>query len=246
MNCQILATDIFDFAELLISNNIIQDAKSLYDASAKLQCSQNNSEWNYECGSLKFSVEGSIAGSIPQKVDLIDIIFNITLAGIFQKDLHQVNNPLQNLNFDIELEGYRDSPDKIEIFYAAWHIDKNIKSPNYTYIHPEYHLTCGGNKLEEKGVDNFGAALILPSPRIAYPPMDVILGIDFILQNYFPSEKVYRLLNDSKYKEIVVNSQQRLWKPYYSSLSSAWNKLPDTTFEKGFGYYDLNPHIHRP
>jgi len=121
MNCQILATDIFDFAELLISNNIIQDAKSLYDASAKLQCSQNNSEWNYECGSLKFSIDGCIAGSIPQKVNLIDIVFNVSLAGIFQNDLNKVCNPLMDLSFDIELEGYRDLPEKIDVFYASWH-----------------------------------------------------------------------------------------------------------------------------
>ncbi|HUH73108.1 MAG TPA: hypothetical protein VLZ75_01750 [Chitinophagales bacterium] len=245
MNCQILAIDIFDFAVLLTSNNIIQDAKSLFDASAKLQCSQNISEWNYECGSLKFSIEGCVAGSIPQKVNLIDIVFNISLAGIFQNDLNNVCNPLRDLSFDIELEGYRDLPDKIDVFYASWHLDKNIKSPNYTYIHPEYHLTFGGNKLEQKGVDSFGSALILPTPRIAYPPMDVILGIDFILQNYFPSEKVYKLIEDSRYKEIVFNSQQRLWKPYYLVLSSVWNSLPDTTFEQGFEPFNLNPHIHK-
>ena len=245
MNCQILATDIFDFAELLISNNIIQDAKSLYDASAKLQCSQNNSEWNYECGSLKFSIDGCIAGSIPQKVNLIDIVFNVSLAGIFQNDLNKVCNPLMDLSFDIELEGYRDLPEKIDVFYASWHLDKNIKSSNYTYIHPEYHLTCGGNKLEEKGVDNFGNSLILPSPRISYPPMDVILGIDFILQNYFPYRQISKLLDDSRYKEIISNTQLWLWRPYYLALSSAWNHNPDKIYDPEFEHFILNPHIQK-
>lgn len=243
MNCKTLSIDIFDFAELLISNNIIQDAKSLYDASSKLQCSQDDAKWNYECGSLKFSVNGCIAGSIPQKVNFIDIVFNVSLNGIFQNDLNRVSNPLMDLSFDIELEGFRDLDDEIEIFYASWHLDKNIKSTNYTYVHPEYHLTCGGNKLESKGVDNFGSSLILPSPRISYPPMDVILGIDFILQNYFTYSKISKLLNDSRYKEIVSNMQLWLWKPYYLSLSSAWDQYPEKEYDQGFGYFVINPHI---
>lgn len=245
MNCQIIATDIFDFAELLVSHNIIQDAKSLYDASAKLQTSRNIVEWKYECGNLKFSIEGAIAGTIPQKVNLIDIAFSVSLIGIFQNEIDRFSNPLISLSFDIELEGFREFDDRIEKFYASWHLDKNIKSPQYSYIHPEYHLTFGGNQLEEKGVDDFGVSLILPTPRISYPPMDVILGVDFILRNYFPLNQINNLLYDSRYKEIVSNAQLRLWKPYYLSLSSAWHSLPNTTYEKGFEHFDLNPHIYK-
>lgn len=245
MNCKILATDIFDFAELLVAHEIVQDAKSLYDASAKLLCSQSTSTWKYECDSIKFSMEGSIAGSIPQKVRLIEITFNISLDGLFQIDAKRLCNPLLHLAFDIELEGFRELDDSIDSFYASWHLDKNIKSSHYSYIHPEYHLTFGGNKLEDKGVDNFGSSLILPSPRIPYPPMDVILGIDFILQNYFPFDHISNLLNDSKYKEIVSNAQLRLWKPYYLSMASAWEIYPGTTCEQGFEHFYLNPHIHK-
>jgi hypothetical protein len=242
MNCQIIASDIFDFAQLLVSHNIIQDPKSLYDASAKLQNSQNNSEWAYECANLKFSIEGSVAGTIPQQIGLVEIIFNISAVGIFPND-DICENPLSKLNFDIELEGLRELEDKIDNYFASWHLDKHIKSSQCYYIHPEYHLTFGGNKLEEKGVDNFGSTLILPSPRIAYPPMDVILGIDFILQNNFPFDIISKLLDDSRYKEIIFHSQERLWKPYYLSLSSAWGSSSNTTFEQGFEPFNLNPHI---
>lgn len=244
MNCQIIASDIFDFAELLVSHNIIQDAKSLYDASAKLQNSQNTTEWRYECDNLKFSVEGTVAGTIPQQISFVEIFFNISTVGVFSND-DVCRNPLSELNFDIELEGFRELENKIDNYFASWHLDKHIKSPQCQYIHPEYHLTFGGNKLEEKGVDNFGSTLILPSPRISYPPMDVILGIDFILQNYFPLGEISKLLDDSKYKQIVSNSQERLWKPYYLSLSTKWNTIQNTTFTQGFEYFDLNPHINK-
>lgn len=244
MNCKILASDIFDFAELLVSHDIVQDAKSLYDAAAKLQCSQNVSEWMYECSNIKFSVEGAFAGTIPHKVGLVDIIFNITLKGTFQTTENKYLNPLAQLSFDIELEGLRDFDDKIDTFYACWHLDKHIPGTGTpTYVHPEYHLTFGGNRLEEKGVDNFGSTLILPAPRIAYPPMDAILGIDFILQNYYPLSTIANLINDSKYKEIIGNAQDRLWKPYYLSLSAAWDISTSSSFEQGFEHFNLNPHL---
>lgn len=247
MNCQIIASDIFDFAQLLETHSVIQDAKSLYDVSSKLQNSQNADQWTYECGNLKFSVGGAVAGSIPQSLSLTEIIFNISVTGIFTNVVDNIYfNPLVKLNFDIELEGFRELEGKIDNYFASWHLDKHINGGNISsYIHPEYHLTFGGNKLEEKGVDNFGSTLILPSPRISHPPMDVILGIDFILQNYFPLEEISKLLDDSKYKQIVSNSQERLWKPYYLSLSTKWNTIQNTTFTQGFEYFDLNPHINK-
>lgn len=242
MNCQIIASEIFDFAELLVTHNVIHDAKSLYDASAKLQNAQNANEWIYECGNLKFSIEGSTAGTIPQKISFVEIFFSISANGIFSND-DTCRNPLSKLNFDIELEGFCELEDKIDNYFASWHLDKHIKSSQCYYIHPEYHLTFGGNKLEEKGVFNFGSTLILPAPRVAYPPMDVILGIDFILQNFFPLESISKLLDESMYKKIIFSSQQRLWKPYYLSLSSAWHSFANITFEQGFEHFNLNPHI---
>lgn len=244
MTNQAIASDIFDFAELLVSHNVIQDAKSLYDVAGKLQQSKNKSNWGYECGNLKFSVTGRIASAIPQQIELVEIIFSISIAGTFSNEYNPCRNPLVNLNFDIEIEGF---DDQVNNYYSAWHLDKHLDNANNNqtkYVHPEYHLTFGGNKLEEKG-PIFGSALILPSPRIVSPPMDAILGIDFIVQNYFPLSEISNLINDSRYKEILSNSQRRLWKPYYLSLSAAWNDIADMSFDTGFEHFNLNPHIHK-
>lgn len=243
MSNQVIASDINDFAQLLETHKVIQDARSLYEASSKLQNSQNANQWTYECGNLKFSVRGAVSGSIPQSLSLTEIIFNISVTGVFQNIANTFINPLVQLSFDIELEGFRELEDKIEEYFASWHLDKHISGNNRpTYVHPEYHLTFGGNRLEEKG-NIFGSTLILPSPRIVYPPMDVILGIDFILQNYFPFNVISNLLNDSRYKQIISNSQERLWMPYYFSFSTKWNTIPNKAFAKGFEFFDLNPHI---
>jgi hypothetical protein len=240
-NNEAIALDLSDFAQLLESNGLIQDSKSLYDASEKLRTSKDKSIWQYECNNLKFSVSGSVAGTIPQYIELVDIVFNIFIQGSYT-DEKLCKNPLTKLSFDIELEGWDAKPN---LFYGSWHLDKHIHvagNGQSTYIHPEYHLTFGGNRLEAKG-DIFGSSLILPSPRISYPPMDAILGIDFILQNYFPLNLISKILDESKYKQIVRNSQNRLWKNYYLSISNAWDNSVKVSFEKGFDFFNLNPHI---
>lgn len=71
---------------------------------------------------------------------------------------------------------------------------------------------------------NLGDVLLLPAPRISYPPMDIVLGIDFILSN-FVEKKVYNELRcDPQYKSAVKNAQARLWKPYILSLAHFWCK----------------------
>lgn len=69
--------------------------------------------------------------------------------GTFSND-EICKNPLSKLNFDIELEGFREFEGKMNNYFASWHLDKHIKSTKSSYIHPEYHLTFGGNKLEGK------------------------------------------------------------------------------------------------
>lgn len=236
-----ISADLFDLAMLLDAHSLISDAKSLYEASEKVRNSASDSLWEYECNNLKFSVEGTVAGTIPKNIELLEVIFNINIKGIYFDD-KKYSNPLSKLTFDLELEGYDPKP---SLFYASWHLDKHIRKAGdnlSAYSHPEYHLTFGGNKMEEKG-NVFGDCLILPSPRILHPPMDAILGIDFILQNYFPLESRKDLMADSRYKEIICNSQNRLWKPYFTSISSAWNGFPAITFEADIDYKILNPFL---
>jgi len=236
-----IASDLVEFAELLNSYKLISDSKSLYDASEKVRTGSNKDTWEYECNNIKFSIEGSVAGAIPSNIELLEVIFNIKIEGTYF-DGKVLSNPLTKLEFDLELEGYDAKP---AIFYASWHLDKHIHKTGdnaSTYCHPEYHLTFGGHKMEEKG-DIFGDSLILPSPRIFHPPMDAILGIDFILHNYFPLLERKNLMTDSKYKEIISNSQHRLWKPYYTSIASAWNDFPEINFDRNFSYKKLNPFL---
>ena len=80
----------------------------------------------------------------------------------------------------------------------------------------------------------------MPSPRFAYPPMDAILGVDFILRNYINKDKTKNILNTPEYRLMVTKSQERLWKPYFISISSKWitDKL---NINDNFNYDKLVP-----
>lgn len=52
--------------------------------------------------------------------------------------------------------------------------------------------------------------------------MDVILGIDFILRNFYVNNLIEGILDDPRYKRAVKRSQVRLWKPYMLSVAHHW------------------------
>lgn len=67
---------------------------------------------------------------------------------------------------------------------------------NQEYIHPHFHLTWGGDTMKGLGL---GDVLLLPTPRISYPPLDIILGIDFVLSNFVKADIYKKIQCDSQY-----------------------------------------------
>lgn len=235
-----VAYDLNSLADTLVKYSTVKDAKPLYDAASKLYALRSDEQYQYECNNLVFSYDGQISGTIPLGVKYLEIILNIEFGGIVVKD-NKFGSPVSNLQFDLELHGMDDNTDQ---YYCAWHLDKHIKQvddgPN-KYVHPDYHLTFGGNKMEGKG-NIFGQCLIVPMPRLAHPPMDAILGIDFIIHNFLPIEQKSSLLLDPAYIQVVRNSHIRLWKPYYCAISSAWLKHDDMEFLSDFNHEVLLPY----
>ena len=66
------------------------------------------------------------------------------------------------------------------LFKSSWHLDYDNNNVQ-DFIHPHFHITWGGNKMKDL---NLGEVLLLPTPRFSYPPMDIVLGVDFILSNF--------------------------------------------------------------
>lgn len=240
----------FDYlASLLYDEQICRDIEQINKTVGRLYNVNHLDQHNYKIVNFEFINIDKIGKSIPKDADDLSILFSICIN--FRENIAGlINDPLEKLEFNIELFGYHlseDCPQGMHL-HSSWHLDRHIfdgSEEENKYSHPHYHFTFGGNKMKNKiGTFDYGQSLILPTPRIAYPPMDAILGIDFILQNYYNKNKVRKIVSDSKYIEIISEAQERLWKPYYMSIFAKWNCAVSANIDNGFNYNKLLPFLH--
>lgn len=184
--------------------------------------------WKQCIADLRFNLSNVPTSTLPTNTDTLEIYFSAEIEGrYFDKDNpNTLSDPLICLtSFNIVIYGLDRNG---KALWATWHLDRHTDELNggtvddRGYMHPEYHITFGGKKMEEDEPLNFGNILILPTPRLPHPPMDVVLGIDFIIQNFYPKEHKIDILEDERYIAIVKNAQLRLWRPYFRSLASHW------------------------
>lgn len=214
-------TDLNTLTELLNSFCLCKDTEALQKIIGGSYKINESESFSYDLGCLEFTPD-KVSGIIPHNVNDLNLKFSMSIK-YKKNDDSILIDPLEKLVFEIELFGKDENDGDL---YSSWHFDRHIGKDidnECQYSHPIYHFTFGGNRMEESNYD-FGNSLILPSPRIAYPPMDLFLGIDFILQNYINKEKTKKMLNSKEYKEIIIKSQIKLWKPYFTSLYSYWDR----------------------
>lgn len=243
-----ITNDFAHLATLLYAANICRDTDQLNKIVGRLYNVNHTDEHMYKVVDFEFINIDKIGKSIPVDADDLEIKFSVCIdskqytAGI-------IEDPLNNLKFNIELFGFMLTEGcDIVALHSSWHLDRHIfenSEEESKYLHPHYHFTFGGDKMKAQlGVMDYGQSLILPTPRIAHPPMDAILGIDFIIQNYYTKSKVQDILTDSQYIQIISNAQERLWKPYYMSIFSKWNCAVSANIDSDFNYNKLLPFLH--
>jgi hypothetical protein len=100
-------------------------------------------------------------------------------------------------------------------------LHKTIRFSNFS--HPEFHLHYSGNKMFHSGY-KFGQTLLMESPRIQFPPMDIVLAIDFILKNFYSEEQRRDIENSPNfdYNAIMERAKLRMWRPYYLAIAMHW------------------------
>lgn len=211
-----LASELRGLADVLLNARLLRDTSPL--AAAASMCTRNPThvEWNYECLRLSFVVKDNYLASyrrtIPRNLREIVIELSVIAKGLCTELYDNLTDPFISLAVNCKVEGRkRDGPP----FFCAWHLDRNegdnteVESKNF--VHPCYHFQFGGNQLpQELG---YGRLLLVEPPRIAHPPLDAILAVDFVLSNYFPN--VWQdLRQDDKYPRIIQQAQRRFWLPY--------------------------------
>ncbi len=243
-----IGEDLCKLADWLIKEGLCANTGSLNAAGSLCIKKAGEPQWDYKFGDLDFKID-EVGGTIPTGATDLTLRFSMDIMGMPESKDNNITNPLLKLIFDIEISGsfYDPAIDKVRDLFCSWHLDKNVGKEGDAktkFSHPEYHFTFGGNKMEGKG-EIYGSTLILPSPRIAHPPMDAVLGVDFILNNYFHKDHIKKIVTNPEYTEMVKKSQNRLWKPYFKSVSSKWQEYPAPIFGSTFTYNDLWPFLQK-
>lgn len=174
-----------------------------------------DNKFEIDAKNITINVNHAISGTTPEKVRDFVISFDHELT-IDRTKNFATNDLIGEYLFDIQITGYDEHA--VEYHYA-WHLDKNIASSEPKYTHPYYHFQGGGNKLEGKST---GEILLTDFPRIPHPPMDLFLGIHFIINNFVSSKnypKKIDLLNDFDYQNVIIYSQKLVWDTYFNSFS---------------------------
>lgn len=203
------ATYIRNIADILLKRKICSDITPLTNGYQKGIC---------KIAKLKFKID--IPRNTKPSVSFLDAFLDVSY-----KETNDVDIPISQYSFRITIEG-QNKTGKVK---SVWHLDYD-DSVGQDYIHPYFHLTWGGNTIKDM---DLGDILLLPAPRISYPPMDVILGIDFVLSNFVKSDIYRQIQSDSQYKAAVKSAQEKYWKPYMLSLAHHWcnNSCCQTSFQ---------------
>jgi len=219
------ASDLDRFAQFLTQQNILQDPKPIYNAASACRNHNVKGMWKYSIDNLIFRKLGSIKVFQNEfDVENATIIFSMLAEG--KCEPNEGEDPLTALSMNIFLSGNYISGDNINNAYSSWHLDRHNSEIDSAFLHPIYHFSFGGMRLEDELDFNNTPVILADTPRIAHLPMDAILGIDFILTNFWENSLLtYR--KEGVYVNLVGESQRTFWKPYIDSLHSFWRGKPD-------------------
>jgi hypothetical protein len=225
-----MASDLTALAEILNKEGI--DTSQFYTISGQLK----QPPLKYKL--LPFKIEIKDSEKFPKRLSHkhsarnLELFFDLEIE-CDTTNFKNNNDPFSQYSFNVVIKGRNKHNANSKLIYAI-HFDKHNlheqeegNTPNQA--HPAYHFQFGGNKLEDQEKLDSGRALFLDAPRIMHHPMELILGIDFILSNFFPNiwNKIKLL---PTYRKILKKYQKDFILPYFKSVvehfegtSTAWN-----------------------
>ena len=178
--------------------------------------------WALTLVGLTFDLEGdeleAHRHARPPGLASVELVLDVRLEGWCEpKD--SLRDPFRQLSVECILTGTRSGD---TLHHSAWHLERHsAASADGDFAHPAYHLQYGGMRLPKK-ID-LGHHLVLDSPRVAHPPLDAVLAIDFLVSNYMPSLWCDLRSNNPGYETLVKQAQARYWRPYALECTSHWS-----------------------
>lgn len=212
-----ISNDLLSLVQILRNepSGVVINPESLQSAAHQANKVRKTADWSYEVADLQFRV-GTPQNALPQKCgNRLNVYMDLNLQGVCNDEL---DDSLTDLILNIRIE----TETKQNI--CSWHFDRHIvdgKSEPPEEAHPKYHFQHGGHAMKDLA-ESLGKTLLLPTPRLAFPPMDAILAIDFVLSN-FAGNCWQSLRDEATYTRLLKEAQHRHWRPYLQRLASWWD-----------------------
>jgi hypothetical protein len=225
------SNDLSKYLELIETHNVRElDASNLYGLYGQLQ---NEGNTLVDVDNVFLNVNTKIGGTHPSDVSKIVIRLQHKCEFDAAKDpLSQ--DPIKEYKFYVEIKGYGPGTNW---YMNCWRLDRHPEKDNHKFTHPYFHFHAGGDELVVANCDP-GNLIMLTSPRLPHPPMDLFLGLHFLMSNFLSVkdyDSVAALFKDADYQGILKRSQEKMWDSYFKSFSS--NEHEDYHFKNVFPLY---------
>lgn len=178
--------------------------------------------WSLSLSGLTFDLEGeeleAQRHAKPPGLASVELVLDVRLEGWCVPE-DSLRDPFRQLSVECVLAGTCSGE---TIHHSAWHLERHgAASADGDFAHPAYHLQYGGMRLPKKM--DIGHHLLLDSPRVAHPPLDAVLAIDFVVSNYMP--RLWHDLRNERpeYEPLVERAQARCWRPYAQGSTARWS-----------------------
>lgn len=220
--------DLGKLALLLNQYGICKTTDTFYKIQneIRVRCSDNivwdygnNSEADYDF--INFSIP-KMAHTRPSDVDDISISLSVKSKG--KKSQVVQTNHFEKLSLQLIIQAYAIDNSYVEKnVKSAWHMDMDT-DPNNDFTHPLFHINFGGKELEDE-IDT-GDILLMRSPRLMHLPLDIFLGVDFVIQNFIGRK--HDIYQDFDYQRIIKKYKYLHWKPYALAFADNFYDLGDS------------------
>jgi hypothetical protein len=228
--------------------NLIRDPQPFFDAECTLtdkRDPEGNYLWRCSLQSVEFAEfdvrEVRMKHTRPTHIQSVAIELSVELTGRCL-DANELQDPFRDLAVNCLVRGFGAQDG---IWLCAWHIDRHIQDEGQEeadaekdkpgehggtphFVHPDYHFQYGGEGVWGLTDHQYGQHLLLESPRLAHPPLDVVLATDFVLSNYY-GRRWQSLRQEGAYRRIVRDAHDRIWRPYAIATALKWGIAPDET-----------------
>jgi hypothetical protein len=216
------ATELSRLATALRKSQLSCDIGELNSAASDcMESTGGGDTWGYSTERVIFNGPDEPDKIIPNDASLSKIALSVTLEGVCNED--DSTDPLNDLGVDIEIFAKGDGGNRLR---SVWYMDRfesslpRIKTP----VHPKYHFQFGG--IKSKNI-NTGEMVVASAPRLAHPPMDISLAIDFVLSNFFHDIWIDLRLNSGQYFNVVKKAQRLFWRPYVNASGEGWDRVSE-------------------